>query len=593
MPIITWLILAKLDSKTVAAWCIGGFMLGLGIFLLGMRAFLPVWATYTAANFLILLGVLTRLQSFKVELGSPWRPGRTVVIACVLILIFEFIRQKLGNPVLRLQYMTLTYSVLFFYLAFVIRKFSRKSANRSALWIAGSHGILGVALLARCIEVGFSKVIPDGTDTTLAGMIIVFSCLMVAVISDIAYAGIKLEQEHSRRQQAEHEYEGILRTTKDGFFIADTSGRMLEVNDTLCSLLGYSRRQLLKMRFQEIDKNHSKSEIDQEIQRLLSTGFHRFETRHQRSDGSGVDVEISITHVPGEQDRFLGFIHDITVRKHFQDELEQRVLARTAELATARAEAESANAVQRRFMTNVSHEMRTPLNSILGFAELGKVKSARHSDRALDDFFSQILGSGQRLHKLVESLLKLAQEARNEHARVGKDDMDLIMPEALVTRCVSQFFKAAQARDQEILVINTSTLSAFSGDKVRLQQVLENVLGNALRYSPDRSTVTVLIKNASANDGQKQLSIQVMDEGCGIPEKELQAIFEQFFESSRTATGAGGTGLGLALCKSIILRHNGTISVSNRPQGGAIFEIRLPQRQLAHCTSPSSTSACQ
>jgi signal transduction histidine kinase len=74
----------------------------------------------------------------------------------------------------------------------------------------------------------------------------------------------------------------------------------------------------------------------------------------------------------------------------------------------------------------------------------------------------------------------------------------------------------------------------------------------------------------------EQLSIQIIDEGCGVPESEMQAIFEPFYESTRTATGAGGTGLGLALCKVIVQRHRGTLNVTNRPSGGAIFELCLP-----------------
>ena len=128
---------------------------------------------------------------------------------------------------------------------------------------------------------------------------------------------------------------------------------------------------------------------------------------------------------------------------------------------------------------------------------------------------------------------------------------------------------------------NRSSLSLIHGDEALLRQVLEHLIGNALRYSPEQSTIIVRLQDKPTpiqvtQPGGNALSIQVIDEGCGIPEKELAAIFEPFYESSRTATGAGGTGLGLALSKTIVERHKGKLRAANRPEGGAIFEVILP-----------------
>ena len=128
---------------------------------------------------------------------------------------------------------------------------------------------------------------------------------------------------------------------------------------------------------------------------------------------------------------------------------------------------------------------------------------------------------------------------------------------------------------------NRSSLSVIHGDEALLRQVLEHLIGNALRYSPEQSTIIVRLQDKPTpmqvtQPGGNALSIQVIDEGCGIPEKELAAIFEPFYESSRTATGAGGTGLGLALSKTIVERHKGKLRAANRPEGGAIFEVILP-----------------
>lgn len=260
--------------------------------------------------------------------------------------------------------------------------------------------------------------------------------------------------------------------------------------------------------------------------------------------------------------------------------LEQLVLARTRELATARAEAESASAVKTRFMANVSHEMRTPLVGILGFSELGKLKVGKATDDAIRGYFDKIGQSGKRLHGLTESLLSLTEEAWKEQSGIDDKDLQALAPELLASECIRMMEKTAANKQQKIAFENHSTIEVIQGDEARLRQMLEHLLSNALRFSPRESTVTVRIQDIPAASGDpSKVKIEVIDQGCGIPEKEMGAIFEPFYESSRTATGAGGTGLGLPLCKNIVHRHKGGIAVSNRAEGGAIFEITLPKVQ--------------
>ena len=111
----------------------------------------------------------------------------------------------------------------------------------------------------------------------------------------------------------------------------------------------------------------------------------------------------------------------------------------------------------------------------------------------------------------------------------------------------------------------------MTADSFRLQQVLRNVLANAIRFAPDCSEIAL----AWRLDGA-ELLITVRDHGPGIPADETERIFESFVQSSRTKSGAGGTGLGLAICRKIMAAHHGRISAHNHPGGGAVFEIRLP-----------------
>jgi signal transduction histidine kinase len=218
------------------------------------------------------------------------------------------------------------------------------------------------------------------------------------------------------------------------------------------------------------------------------------------------------------------------------------------------------------------------MNGILGLADIGKRKVGKVPDAALSGYFDKILDSGKRLHKLTESLLSLAQDAFNEQSEIKEQDLVMLEPESIAIQAISLIEETAASRQQKIVLENASTIPMILGDELRLRQVLEHLLSNALRYSPEQTTVTIRIQDAPAfSETPTKISIQVIDQGCGIPEQELKAIFEPFYESSRTATGAGGTGLGLPLSKSIVGRHKGTLTASNRPEGGSIFEVTLPQ----------------
>lgn len=271
----------------------------------------------------------------------------------------------------------------------------------------------------------------------------------------------------------------------------------------------------------------------------------------------------------------LQLVHN---RKH----LENLVLERTQDLAIARREAETAQAVVTRFMKNVSHEMNTPMHGILGFAELGRMKLGKIPESDIADFFDKILQAGKRMNALLQSLLQVAQATWDEMMAIDQDALEWIAPETLINECILSLKQTADRRGQRIVLANEATATRIELDSTRMRRVLEALIANALRYSEDAATVHVLINDdppSQAMTSRTMLRIQVIDEGCGIPDKELDAIFEPFYESTRTATGGGGTGLGLSLCKSIIKRHQGKLIVRNRQEGGAIFEILLPETQ--------------
>lgn len=261
----------------------------------------------------------------------------------------------------------------------------------------------------------------------------------------------------------------------------------------------------------------------------------------------------------------------------YRRDLERNILERTQELATARMEAESAQAVVTRFMKNLSHEMRTPLNGIVGLSDILQKKLVAADFSRLDHFVGMLQKSAQRMKQLVETMLQIAEQHYSEMTGIDRDALDWIDLAQLMSACFLTHEKIARQRDQQLCLECDLPHPEIQCDPVRVRQVFDALIGNALRYSPASTTVRVRIgKDAGQPD---RFAIQVIDQGCGIPEPETGAIFEPFYESSRTCSGAGGTGLGLPLCKAIVKRHQGSLSVSNRPEGGAVFQVVLPVTQ--------------
>jgi signal transduction histidine kinase len=276
------------------------------------------------------------------------------------------------------------------------------------------------------------------------------------------------------------------------------------------------------------------------------------------------DVLVRLTPYSSSDGHTAGLIGCITDVSEFREAAERTLQAKQA--------AESANAAKSEFLANISHELRTPLQTIIGFSELGSQRS--RTDNRLNTMFVDIHGAGRRMLVLVNELLDLARLESTVGA-VHRQPVNLAP--ALAEVCLELQMLAQTAQVQLRWPAADRTLWA-QADVWRMQQVLRNVLANAIRHSPPGGQVTLdwldAAADATAEPGMHCISVQ--DQGPGIPEGELDSIFEAFVQSSRTRSGAGGTGLGLAICRNIMRAHGGSIEAVNHAEGGAHFVIRLP-----------------
>lgn len=303
----------------------------------------------------------------------------------------------------------------------------------------------------------------------------------------------------------------------------------------------------------------------------------------------------------GTPELYTGIWSDVTTEKELALELEKHrenlldmVEERTAKLALARDEAERANQSKSEFLANMSHELRTPMHAILSFAKFGVDKWQHSEPEKLKHWFDNIYKSGSRLLDLLNNLLDLSKlEAGKMHLDLHWQDTRMLAEELVVET-------EALARTCQIRIeLQAIALPAFPEtpgkeqpittyawvDGTRMTQVLRNLLSNAIKFSPPHSTITVLWSMGKMNLGRRATDTQqvdalvlaVRDQGIGIPEDELESVFDKFVQSSKTKSGAGGTGLGLSICREIVEAHRGTIhAYNNAAASGATFEICLP-----------------
>lgn len=301
-------------------------------------------------------------------------------------------------------------------------------------------------------------------------------------------------------------------------------------------------------------------------------GQIRYEAQVRRADGRLRDVLVFkslISDAEGEAQGIVGVMMDISE-------------IREAERATALARdaAEAVSSAKSDFIANISHELRTPLQAILGFSELGQVRARTQPNLAV--LFEDVYRAGQRMLALVNDLLDLAKlDSRGADMRTTATDLRVLLGDVIDE--VRPLLHAKQLR----LELHLPAQPVMAMVEVqRMQQVVRNLLANAIRFSPAGAVLDVAA-DVQGDDPQGGAWFRVSDRGPGVPEGELEAIFDAFVQSSKTKDGAGGTGLGLAITRRIVHAHGGRVQAANREGGGAVFTVALPP--MASAASPKNS----
>jgi len=259
--------------------------------------------------------------------------------------------------------------------------------------------------------------------------------------------------------------------------------------------------------------------------------------------------------------------------------LEERVLERTKKLEEAKLVAEQATEAQSEFIANISHELRTPIHGILSFARLGRDKIDILTKDRIISYFNEIIVSAERLYVLLSNLLDLS---KLEAAMMHYEPANHCLYET-IEQNIQSIRALAEEKRVQLICKNTAKKTNIQFDKDKISQVIQNVIVNAIKFTNEGSMVSVLLKESKlsedATPDDNYLLVEIIDQGIGVPDGELDHIFDKFKQSTRTKSGAGGTGLGLAICRRIIDDHGGKIWASNSEGGGTKFSFALPCKQ--------------
>ncbi len=387
-------------------------------------------------------------------------------------------------------------------------------------------------------------------------------------------------QDVSERHQAQQEilrnqkrYKEIFSQSHDAIFIATFKGQLIDLNAATEKLLHSDREKLLALEVPFHNCFQPSVSRDAFFEELRQKGAVRnFELRVENSLGQIRECLASASLLSIEEGKgYTCILHDVTERRQVE------------KLRKAREMAEQSARMKEQFLASVSHEMRTPMNAILGMSNIllqmdlpeeqkDMVQSIRHSSGILLGIVNDIL----QISSLQNGKMEFNNEPFDLNATL--DGLHSVM-----------YYKASEKDIVLTIHRDDSIANRLIGDQLRLNQVLFNLVGNAVKFT-DRGAVDVFVKQLARDGNKVKLRFEVRDTGIGIPKEKINAVFDTFTRIRTKDRIYEGTGLGLAICKSLVEKQGGQIGADSEPGKGSTFWFELEFEMDAAADSPSATA---
>jgi PAS domain S-box-containing protein len=343
------------------------------------------------------------------------------------------------------------------------------------------------------------------------------------------------------------------------------TSRLLEVNETFCRMSGYTREEAVGHTTPELGLWVRDSDREEEVAMVSERGRVRnLEYRFRLKDGTERIGLLSAERIEiGGEPCALTVIQDITEQKRAEAERDQ-VLEREKAL---RAKAEEASRLKDEFLATVSHELRTPLTAILGWAHL--LRMGKLEDEGSLKALETIERNARSQAQLIEDLLDVSRII------TGKLRLDIraVDPNLFIESAIEAVRPAAEAKGIRVQKIIDTGVVSVSGDPVRLQQVVWNLLSNSIKFTPKGGRVQIRLERVNSH-----IEIAVSDTGSGITPEFLPHVFDRFRQADQQTTRQhGGMGLGLAIVRHLVELHGGSVRAESPGEGkGATFTVVLP-----------------
>ena len=363
----------------------------------------------------------------------------------------------------------------------------------------------------------------------------------------------------------------LIEANIDAIMTTDPSGLITDVNNQMESLTGRSRDELIG----ELFKNNFTDPVRAKaaIKRVLREGkVTDYELTARAKDGNETVVSFNATNFYDRDGILQGVFaaaRDVTERKRWDQVLQENTL----ELETAKAIAEKANLAKSDFLSSMSHELRSPLNAVLGFAQLMESDSPPPTPSQKSSI-DQILHAGWYLLELINEILDLSVI---ESGRLTLSLEPVSLPEVML-ECQAMIEPQAQKRGISMTFPRFKEPCYIKADRTRVKQVLINLLSNAIKYNQVGGSVTV----ECIVGGGNRIRISVRDTGAGLSPEKLAQLFQSFNRLGQEASGEEGTGIGLVVSKRLVELMEGTIGVESVVGTGSVFWIELLPEEDPH-----------
>jgi PAS domain S-box-containing protein len=352
---------------------------------------------------------------------------------------------------------------------------------------------------------------------------------LLSTMADYAAIAIENAKLYSQTEIERKKLENILTQVEDGVIVVDDDNRLLMVNPTVVRAFGLEGQELIGKKFEEIF-------TDRDLVMAIrgeSLDPQRIEIRIS----SKLYYRVQVTSVP--EVGTVVALHDISYLK----ELDR---------------------LKTDFVNTVSHDIRTPLTSIMGYVDL--IKRGGEVTELQSDYIRRVQSSVHHITSLISEVLDLGK------IEIGvNEDFSEVPLKPIITEILTEQKQLIDERKQTLDLDLPHDWPSVFGDATQLRQMLENLLGNARKYTPEGGKITFTVQVE-----KEQVILQIADTGCGIPLEEQSKIFDRFYRASNVTPGVTGTGLGLAITKSVIENHRGRIWVDSMIGKGSVFTVVLP-----------------